>query len=106
MALTPGDPAQIILGDGATPEAINALHQKMGLDDFFVIRYVRYMFAAIQGDFGTSYRTQLPVINELFARLPNTLFLSLYGVGFAALIGVPIGLISAVKQYTITDNIT
>jgi peptide/nickel transport system permease protein len=106
LALTPGDPAQIILGDGASQEAINALREKMGLNDFFVVRYIRYIFNAVRGEFGTSYRTQLPVLRELMTRLPNTMVLALFGVGFAASIGVPIGIISAVKQYTLVDNVT
>jgi peptide/nickel transport system permease protein len=106
LALTPGDPAQIILGDGATPEAISELREQMGLNDFFIVRYIRYIAGAVRGDFGLSYRTQLPVLNELLARLPNTLVLALFGVGCAAMVGVPIGIISAVKQYTLIDNAT
>ena len=106
LALTPGDPAQIILGDGATQEAIEELREEMGLNDFFVLRYLRYIADALRGDFGQSYRTRLPVIDELMMRLPNTMTLALFGVGFAALIGVPIGIISAVKQYTLIDNVT
>ncbi len=106
LALTPGDPAQIILGDGATQEAIEELREEMGLNDFFVLRYLRYIAGALRGDFGQSYRTRLPVIDELMMRLPNTMTLALFGVGFAALIGVPIGIISAVKQYTLIDNVT
>ncbi len=106
LAMTPGDPAQIILGDAATPEALAELREQMGLNDMFIVRYLRYMASALSGDFGNSYRTQLPVINELMTRLPNTLVLALFGVGFAAMIGIPIGIISAVKQYTLIDNIT
>jgi len=106
LALTPGDPAQIILGDAATPEALEALREEMGLNDMFIIRYVRYIAQALSGNFGNSYRTQLPVLDELMTRLPNTLTLALFGVGMAAMVGVPIGIISAVKQYTLVDTIT
>jgi peptide/nickel transport system permease protein len=106
MALTPGDPAQIILGDGADQAAIDALREEMGLNDFFVLRYIRYIAHALSGDLGLSYRTRLPVLDELMLRLPNTMILALFGVGCAAMIGVPIGIISAVRQYTLLDSVT
>jgi len=106
MTLTPGDPAQIILGDGATQEAIAALRQELGLNDNLFVRFFRYVWEALQGNFGNSYRTGQAVVIELLNRLPNTILLAIFGVGGAALIGVPIGITSAVKQYSILDNIT
>lgn len=106
MSLTPGDPAQIILGDGATPEDIAQLRNELGLNDNLFIRFFRYISNAVQGDLGTSYRTGDSVVSELFNRFPNTALLAIFGVGGAALIGVPIGIISAVKQYSIIDNVT
>lgn len=105
LALTPGDPAVAILGETATQEQIEELREEMGLNDFFVIRYFKYIFNAVCGDFGTSYRTGLSVVSELMARLPYTFILAFFGVGFATIIGVPIGIVSAVKQYTLTDNV-
>ena len=105
LALTPGDPAVAILGETATQEQIEELREEMGLNDFFVIRYFKYIFNAVRGDFGTSYRTGLSVVSELMARLPYTFILAFFGVGFATIIGVPIGIVSAVKQYTLTDNV-
>ena len=105
LALTPGDPAVAILGETATQEQIEELREEMGLNDFFVIRYFKYIFNAVRGDFGTSYRTGLSVVSELMARLPYTFILAFFGVGRATIIGVPIGIVSAVKQYTLTDNV-
>lgn len=105
LALTPGDPAVAILGETATQEQIEELRKEMGLNDFFVIRYFKYIFNAVRGDFGTSYRTGLSVVSELMARLPYTFILAFFGVGLATIIGVPIGIVSAVKQYTLTDNV-
>lgn len=105
LALTPGDPAVAILGETATQEQIEELREEMGLNDFFVIRYFKYIFNAVRGDFGTSYRTGLSVVSELMARLPYTFILAFFGVGLATIIGVPIGIVSAVKQYTFTDNV-
>lgn len=105
LALTPGDPAVSILGETATQEQIEELREEMGLNDFFVIRYFKYIFNAVRGDFGTSYRTGLSVVSELMARLPYTFILAFFGVGLATIIGVPIGIVSAVKQYTLTDNV-
>lgn len=105
LAFTPGDPAVAILGETATQEQIEELREEMGLNDFFVIRYFKYIFNAVRGDFGTSYRTGLSVVSELMARLPYTFILAFFGVGLATIIGVPIGIVSAVKQYTLTDNV-
>lgn len=104
LALTPGDPAVAILGETATEEQLDALREEMGLNDFFVIRYFKYMLGVVQGDFGNSYRTGLNVVQELMARIPYTFILAFFGVGLATVIGVPIGILSAVKQYTLTDN--
>lgn len=106
MSLSPGDPAQIILGDGASQEDIANLREEMGLNDNLFVRYFRYITKALRGNLGNSYRTGQPVGIELIARLPNTILLAFFGVGAAAMIGVPIGMISAVKQYSIVDNVT
>ena len=73
MELTPGDPAQMILGENATREEIVALREEMGLNDNFFIRYFRYVIHAVQGDFGSSYRTSKMVVDEVLPRFPVTL---------------------------------
>ncbi len=106
LELSPSDPAELILGIRATPESIAALQEELGLDKPFLERYLTYMANAIQGNFGYSYRTGLPVVEELLARLPVTLKLSGFSILIMVVIGLPIGIISAVKQYSLVDNLT
>jgi len=106
MSFMPGNPARLLLGEKATPEAIAALNAKMGLNDPFAMRYVRYVGNALHGDFGTSYRTGLPVSQEIRHRFPTTLKLAVLSVLFAVAISVPLGILSAVKQYSWVDNLS
>jgi len=105
MNLTPGDPAIMILGEGAKPEEYAALRDQMGLNDPFFVRYFRYVFDAVKGDFGRSYRTNIPVLQEIATRLPYTLKLAVASELIAIFVGLPIGVLSAVKQYSKTDNV-
>lgn len=106
LELSPGDPAQIILGMKATPEALDNLREQMGLNDPFWIRYIRYIGNVLHGDFGASWRTSLSVLEEIVHRIPVTLRVALGAMFLTVLIGIPIGIISAVKQYSLTDNLT
>ena len=106
MELSPGDPAQIILGMRATPEALENLREEMGLNQPFWTRYFNYIVNALQGDFGTSWRTNLPVLNEIVARLLTTVRLALGAMVLVVAIGIPVGILSAVKQYSLLDNVT
>lgn len=104
MSLTPGDPAMMILGEGATEEALEAKRDELGLNDPFFTRYFDYVKNALKGDFGTSYRTNLSVSDEIRSRLPYTVQLALFSTIIAVLIGLPVGVISAVKQYSLVDT--
>ncbi len=106
MDFTPGDPARLILGEYAAQEDIDALREEMGLNENFFVRFGTYVKGAVTGDFGKSYRNNLPVSNEVGSRLPTTLKLTFLGMTLAVFIGIPIGVLSAVKQYTIIDNVT
>jgi len=106
MNLTPGDPAIMILGEGARPEQYEALREEMGLNDPFPVRYARYGGDALRGDFGRSYRTNIPVFREIATRVPYTLNLAVTSTLIAIVLGLPIGVLSAVRQYTIVDNVT
>lgn len=106
LDLSPSDPAQILLGLRAKPEAVNALRAEMGLDRPFVQRYIDYLAHVARGDFGVSYRTGLSVVEEIMARLPVTLKLAGGAIFIMVLIGLPIGVISAVRQYSLQDNLT
>ena len=104
MAMTPGDPALMMLGDGATPEAVAHLNEEMGFDKPFLVRYFIYLKNAMTGDFGRSYMTKLPVFDEISVRLGYTVRLAFYSTLIAVVIGIPIGIISAVKQYSVIDT--
>ena len=105
MYITPGDTATILLGDSATPESKAALEKELGLDQPYIIQLFNYIKGVVQLDLGTSYRTKQPVLDEILARLPNTLKLATLATILASLIGVITGIVSAVKQYTLADNI-
>jgi peptide/nickel transport system permease protein len=106
MYLTPGDPAQLILGEKATPQAVAELRTQMGLDKPFIVQYFTFLGKAVTGDFGRSYTTNRVVFAEIFARFPNTLILAVVGVAVSVAIGIPIGIISATKQYSAIDNVS
>ncbi len=106
MSLTPGDPAQLILGESAPQAQVLALREEMGLNDPFLIQYGRFVINAVQGDFGRSYTSGREVFGEIFQRFPNTLILAIIGVIIAILIGIPVGIISATKQYSAMDSIS
>ena len=104
MSLTPGDPAQLILGENAPKEAVLKLREEMGLNDPFFMQYFRFIKNAIMGDFGRSYTTGREVFGEIFARFPNTLILAVIGIIISVCIGIPIGIISATRQYSFLDS--
>lgn len=104
MEITPGDPTRQILGQEATEEAVEELREELGLNDPFLVRYVNYILGVVQGDFGTSYTTKEPVFNELMARYPTTVLFAILTVLIASAIGIPLGIISATRQYSWVDN--
>ena len=105
MEFSPGDPAKIMLGDQATTEDIQRLRNEMGLNDSFLIRYGRFVFNMLRGNLGTSYRNNLEVSTQIMQRLKNTMILAGSAVLIAVVIGIPVGIISAIKQYTVFDNL-
>ena len=106
MYFTPGDPAKLILGESAQPAQVEALREEMGLNDPFIVQYFRFITKAITGDFGRSFSTNRPVFDEVFARFPATLKLTATAMLIAVLIGIPVGIISATKQYSALDSIS
>lgn len=103
---TPGDPVITILGETASQESIDQLREELGLNDPFLVQYFNYVRnIVVDQDMGRSYVTNRPVANEIITKFPNTLRLALLGVLVSVSIGVPLGILSAVKQYTWIDNI-
>ena len=106
MYLKPGNPAQLILGSEATQEAIDQLSEEMGLNDPFFVQYFNYMKGLVHGDLGTSYRNGNSVSAEIAARFPVTLCLATFSMLLVCMIGIPIGVLSAVKQYSVLDMVS
>ena len=105
LSLTPGDPGSIILGITAKPEDIAALNAEFGYDKPFFIRFFSYIGDVIfHFDLGTSYQSRQPVVNDIVARFPNTFMLTLFSMSAASIIGISLGIISAIKQYTALDQ--
>jgi peptide/nickel transport system permease protein len=102
----PGDPAQILLGQTATQADVVALRAKLGLDKPVIVQYGLFLKDALSGDLGTSLATGRPVMVELLERFPATLELTAFAMFIAVIVGVPVGVISAVKQYSLLDKTT
>ena len=96
--LVPGDPAQAMLGDGASPEDIAQLRTRLGLDRPLAEQYVTYLKGLSRGDLGVSLRTQQPVVTQIAERLPATAELASAAMLVAVLLAVPLGLVAAVWQ--------
>ncbi len=102
----PGDPAQLLLGQQATQEQVQQVRQNMGLDKPVIVQYGIFLADAVRGDLGDSIVSGRPVTTELFERFPATLELTMFAMFVAIIVGVPVGVISAVKQYSWLDKAT
>ena len=104
--VTPGDPARQILGNSATEEQVQELREELGLNDPVVVQYVRYIKNIVtKGDFGSSYRTGEPVLSEILPRLGTSGIITIGAVAIGAIIGIVLGIISALKKYTWVDSL-
>jgi len=104
IRMIPGDPAHILLGPRATPEAVQQLTERMGLDQPVLTQYLIYMKNLFQGELGHSIIIQQPVSTLIFERLDVTVFLVLYTTVLSVLISVPVAMWSAVKKDGLLDN--
>ncbi|NUE03675.1 ABC transporter permease [Halorubraceae archaeon YAN] len=102
--IAPGNPARIALGQGANPEAVLALERQMGLDQPPHIRYIEWLVNAAQGDLGTSVQSGRDVSALIIERLPATLELAAVAMVITLLLALPLGVVSAVNQYSWLDN--
>lgn len=106
LHLLPGDPATVILGQEATPEAIAALHHELGLDKPIVVQYVSWLGGVLQGNLGRSLVDHTPVSDLILQRLPVTLELTIGTFLVAILIAVPTGIRSATKPGSVSDYVS
>ena len=104
--LIPGDPCVAMLGERATPAACQAFRQRFGLNDPLPAQFFRYLFNIAQGQFGDSIRFGRPVVDIIAERLPVTIELTICAMLFSTLIGIPLGIVSAVRRGSWVDTIT
>ncbi|MGE0804489.1 MAG: ABC transporter permease [Burkholderiaceae bacterium] len=103
--MVPGDPAELIAGQNATADDVRNVRQALGLDRSLPEQYVSFVKQALVGDFGRSFRTGRPVAEEIGERYRNTLLLGGVALIMAVLVGIASGVVSAVRRYSVSDNV-
>lgn len=98
------DPAPVVLGQHATEASMNEWREAQGLNDNIVVQYVDFIKGAVTGDFGNSYYTNQPVLQEISARFPATIEIAIFAIILASIFGIIIGVIAAVKKNSVVDN--
>ncbi len=100
-----GDPVTLLLSENATPDQIEALRTRLGLDAPIFVQYVRYWASLFQGDFGDSLRQRQPALSLVFERMPATLQLAAAAFGLAVVVGLSLGTFAAILRGTIWDRL-
>ncbi|NUB28410.1 ABC transporter permease [Azospirillum brasilense] len=103
VRMIPGDPAQYMLGDYATEEALATLRAQLGLDQPVYVQYGLYVLRAVTGDFGSSVVTGRPALEEILFSLPDSAILAFAGLAVAVVIGIPLGILTAERQGSWSD---
>lgn len=105
MQMTPGDPATIMLGAQAEPWQIEQLNEQLGYNRPFFVRFFNYIVDIVtKFDFGVSYKTGQPVVNEILLRFPTTFKLASISIVISSFFGIMLGIFSAIKQYSVLDT--
>jgi len=104
LNVVPGDPITLMMKEHIKPELIERMRDQMGLDDPVLVRFATYLINALQGDFGVSYKLNRNVTDLITNAFPHTLRLTIFAAIIAWIIGIPAGIISAVKQNTFIDR--
>ena len=104
LNLAPGCPAEMLLGDGGSAEAIEQLREELGLNDPLLVRYLDFVMGLLRGDMGISWRNRISVWEQVMDRLAPTIILAVAGMIGAIAMGIPLGIISAKHQYSAADN--
>ena len=106
LQVVPGDPITVMMKEKANPEVIANLTERMHLDDPWYVRFVRYIWDALHGDFGISYKMKnRAVLDMIMDAFPNTVKLTIASLLVAWCIGIPVGIVSAVKRGSVLDNL-
>ncbi len=103
--LTPGDPASVIAGPDATSEEVERLRERMGFNEPFYVQFFQWFGGVARGDLGDSHYLGMPVTEALIGRAQPTLLLMVYSLAIAMAIGIPAGIISAIKQNSLIDRL-
>lgn len=106
VRVLPGDPARLIAGLEASEEDVERIRELLGLNKPLYLQFIDYFTSLLRGDLGKSIKFGTPVINEIMARFPYTVQLAIVSELFAVLIGIPLGIISAIKPYSKTGYIS
>ncbi|HCL78811.1 MAG TPA: peptide ABC transporter [Synergistaceae bacterium] len=102
--LIPGDPARVMLGDQATPEQVEYLRESMGLNRPLYIQYFKWLGGILRGDFGSSIFFHQPVLSVIADRAETSVFIALISIVLIILIGIPIGILSAIRYNSFLDQ--
>ena len=105
VRILPGDPATVVLGDYASKEAVESLRESMGLNKPILIQYANFIKGIVVGDLGKSIISGVPVADQIGRALPHTLQLTFFGIAFGILIGVPLGVLTALYRNQALDYI-
>ena len=105
MNIKPGDPGRMILGVDASEEAVAAYNEELGLNEPYLVRYGKFLFGLAQGDLGNSWYSGDPVVDSVKQLFPVSIELAFIAVVFVTIIGIPIGVIAAVRQYSLSDRV-
>jgi ABC-type dipeptide/oligopeptide/nickel transport system permease component len=103
--LIPADPAALLAGETATPEQVARVRAEHGLDQPASVQFMRYLGKVLRGDLGRSLYTTRDISDDLLRRLPATLELTLVAMGITVVLGIPIGVLSALKRNTLLDHV-
>ncbi|MDR1979260.1 MAG: ABC transporter permease [Synergistaceae bacterium] len=105
IRLAPGDPAETLLGPSATAQDLQELREQLGLNKSLVTQYFTFLTNTLKGDFGRSIRTNNPVLEELLDRFEPSLILALLSMTLAVAVGIPLGILAALRQNTWMDTL-
>lgn len=103
LNVVPGDPIVLMMKEHISPEVVERVRAQMHLDDPAYIRYFKFLWGALHGDFGVSYKLNRPVLKLILTAFPNTLILALSAAVISWIVGIPAGILSAVKRYSFLD---
>jgi peptide/nickel transport system permease protein len=104
VRLLPGDPSYLLAGPFATVERVDEVRRRLGLDQPLYVQYVRYLKSVVRGELGTSWITSQPVLQDIGQRLPATMELILAAMLLSVLVGIPLGVWTAVRKTGIADR--